>query len=218
MDKITRIVLAEDHKTVREGIKLLVNAQPDMEVVGEAGDGDAALKAVMDLQPDMILMDISMPEMNGLKATKKLRKINPQIKILTLTRHTDDGYLQQLIGAGANGYVLKQSAPAELVNAIRSVRDGNSYLDPALTERVMGGYASKAASKRGSGKGDLTDRESEVLRLIAWGYSNKEIGGRLDLSVKTIEAHKANAMRKLDVGSRVDIVRYAILQGWMQDN
>jgi DNA-binding NarL/FixJ family response regulator len=189
-----------------------------MEVVGEAGDGEAALKMVRELTPDMVLMDISMPGMNGLKATKKLRQICPQVKILTLTRHTDDGYLQQLIGAGANGYVLKQSAPSELINAIRSVRDGNSYLDPALTEKVMGGYVSRAASKRGETKGGLSARESEVVRLIAWGYSNKEIAGRLDLSVKTIEAHKSNAMRKLDIGSRIDIVRYAILQGWLQDN
>lgn len=218
METKTRIVLAEDHKTVREGIKLLVNAQPDMEVSGEAGDGEAAVKMVRELLPGLVIMDISMPEMNGLKATKKLRELYPDLKILMLTRHTDDGYLQQMIAAGANGYVLKQSAPSELINAIRSVRDGNAYLDPTLTQRVMGGYASRAASKRGEGKGDLSDRESEVLRLIAWGYSNKEIGGRLDLSVKTIEAHKANAMRKLDIGSRIDIVRYAILQGWLQDN
>jgi two-component system, NarL family, response regulator NreC len=218
METKIRIVLAEDHKTVREGIKLLVNAQPDMEVSGEAGDGEAAIKIVRELLPDLVIMDISMPEMNGLKATKKLRELYPGLKILMLTRHTDDGYLQQMIAAGANGYVLKQSAPSELINAIRSVRDGNAYLDPALTQTVMGGYASRVASKRGEGKGDLSDRESEVLRLIAWGYSNKEIGGRLDLSVKTIEAHKANAMRKLDIGSRIDIVRYALLRGWLQDN
>jgi DNA-binding NarL/FixJ family response regulator len=218
MNDVTRIVLAEDHKTVREGIKLLVNAQPDMQVIGEAGDGDEAIRTVTEMRPDMVIMDISMPGLNGLKATKKLRQICPEVKILTLTRHTDDGYLQQILGAGANGYVLKQSAPTELINAIRHVCGGNAYLDPALTQRVIGGYASRAVSKRGESKGSLSDRESEVLRLIAWGYSNKEIGSRLDLSVKTIEAHKANAMRKLDIGSRVDIVRYAILQGWMQDN
>jgi DNA-binding NarL/FixJ family response regulator len=213
-----RILLAEDHKTVREGIKLLVNAQPDMEVIGESSDGESAIKMVKELKPDIVVMDISMPGMNGLKATKKLKNLHPDVKILTLTRHTDDGYLQQLLGAGANGYVLKQSAPNELINAIRSVRDGNGYLDPALTQKVMGGYISRAVSKRGEGRATLSDRESEVLRLIAWGYSNKEIAGRLDLSVKTIEAHKSNAMRKLDIGSRIDIVRYAILQGWLQDN
>lgn len=218
MQSLTRILLAEDHKTVREGIKLLVDAQSDMSVIGEAGDGEAALKMVKDLSPDLVIMDISMPGMNGLAATKKLREMSPDIKILTLTRHTDDGYLQQLIGAGANGYVLKQSAPTELINAIRSVCEGNAYLDPALTRKVMGGYANRATSLRGEGKGELSDRESEVLRLIAWGYSNKEIAGRLDLSVKTIEAHKSNAMRKMNMTSRIDIVRFAILQGWLQDN
>ena len=217
MNEKLRIVLAEDHKTVREGIKLLVDAQPDMEVVGEAGDGEAVIALTAKLEPDIVLMDISMPVLNGLRATKKLRALYPKIKILTLTRHTDDGYLRQLIGAGANGYVLKQSAPSELINAIRSVGQGNSFLDPSLTQKVMGGYVSKAESLRGEGRGDVSTRESEVLRLIALGHSNKEIATRLDLSVKTIEAHKANAMRKLGISGRIDIVRYAILQGWMQD-
>ncbi len=218
MSEKLRILLAEDHETVREGIKLLVNSQPDMEVIGEAGDGEIAIKMAADLRPDLLLMDISMPTMNGLRATKRLRAISSTIKILTLTRHTDDGYLQQIIGAGANGYVLKQSAPTELITAIRAVCAGNAYLDPALTRKVMGGYASRAGSLRGEGKGDLTERENEVLRLIAFGYSNKEIGAQLDLSVKTIEAHKSNAMRKLGIASRTDIVRYAILQNWLQDN
>jgi len=218
MSEKLRILLAEDHQTVREGIRLLVDSQPDMEVIGEADDGEIAIKMAGDLLPDLLLMDISMPNMNGLKATKRLRAMSSTLKILTLTRHTDDGYLQQLIGAGANGYVLKQSAPTELVNAIRSVCAGNAYLDPALTRKVMGGYAIRAAGLRGEGKGDLTDRENETLRLIAFGYSNKEIGAKLDLSVKTIEAHKSNAMRKLGIASRTDIVRYAILQDWLQDN
>lgn len=213
-----RILIAEDHQTVREGISLLVNSQPDMEVVGEAGDGEMAVKEAARLSPDLILMDISMPTMNGLKATKRLRSRDPNVKILILTRHTDDGYLQQMLGAGANGYVLKQSAPTELITAIRSIGAGNAYLDPSLTRKVMGGYANRATSLRGDNKGELSDRESEVLRLISFGYSNKEIGAKLDLSVKTIEAHKANAMRKLGISSRIDIVRYAILQNWLQDN
>lgn len=217
MEKL-QILLAEDHQTVREGIKLLVNAQPDMEVICEVGDGEAAIKEATRLKPDLLVMDISMPTMNGLKATKKLRELLPNIKILTLTRHTDDGYLKQLIGAGANGYVLKQSAPTDLLHAIRTVAAGNAYLDPSLTRKVMGGYVSRAESVRGESKGDLTDREEEVLRLISFGYSNKEIGTRLEVSVKTIEAHKANAMRKLGISSRIDIVRYAILQNWLQDN
>ncbi len=217
MEKL-KILLAEDHQTVREGIKLLVNAQPDMEVICEVGDGEQAIKEATRLRPDLLVMDISMPTMNGLKATKKLRELLPNIKILTLTRHTDDGYLKQLIGAGANGYVLKQSAPTDLLQAIRTVSAGNAYLDPSLTRKVMGGYVSRAESVRGESKGDLTDREEEVLRLISFGYSNKEIGSRLDVSVKTVEAHKANAMRKLGIASRIDIVRYAILQNWLQDN
>lgn len=213
-----RILLAEDHETVREGIKLIVNAQPDMEVVGEAGDGELAIGEVARLDPDIIIMDISMPNLNGLKATRRLRREKSDLKILTLTRHTDDGYLQQLIEAGVNGYVLKQSAPTELVNAIRTIASGNSYVDPSLTRKVMGGYVNRSTSMRGESKGNLTDRESEVLKLISLGYSNKEIGTRLDLSIKTIEAHKANAMRKLGISSRIDIVRYAILQDWLKDN
>lgn len=218
MSEKLRVLIAEDHKTVREGIKLLVNGQTDMEVVGEAGDGESAIKLFEELDPDIIVMDISMPVLNGLKATKRLRSKFPRSKILTLTRHTDDGYLRQLIAAGASGYVLKQSAPAELINAIRSIGSGNSFLDPSLTQKVLGGYASKAESLRGENHGDLSSRESEVLKLIAFGYSNKEIATRLDLSVKTIEAHKANAMRKLGIASRIDIVKYAILQNWLQDD
>jgi two-component system, NarL family, response regulator NreC len=216
-DKL-RILLAEDHLTVREGIKMLVNAQEDMEVVGEAENGEIAVKEAVRLSPDMVIMDVSMPVLNGLKATKRLRNTCPDIMILALSRHSDDGYLQQLISAGANGYVLKQSAPKELINAIRAVGSGKAYLDPALTQKVMGGYAVRTTSLRGEGKKDLSSREIEVLKLISFGYSNKEIATRLDLSVKTIEAHKANAMRKLGINGRIDIVKYAILQNWLQDN
>lgn len=218
METRTRVLLAEDHNTVREGIKMLVNAQPDMQVVGEAADGLAAIAKTRELMPDLLVMDISMPELNGLKATEKLRQEFPELKILTLTRHTDDGYLQQLIKAGVNGYVLKQSAPTELINAIRTVTAGRSYVDSELTQKVLGGYAGRTTGPlRGEGTGTVSDRESEVLRLIAWGYSNKEIATRLELSVKTVEAHKSNAMRKLNMRARIDIVRYAILQGWLEE-
>ena len=216
MEKL-RILLAEDHLTVREGIKLLVNAQPDMEIIGEADNGEIAIKKTQKLAPDILIMDISMPELNGLKATQKLTQICPKVKILTLTRHTDDAYLQQILQAGASGYVLKQSAPSELIRAIRIVAEGNSYLDPAITNKVLGNYAVRSAL-RGENKKKLTDRESEVLRMIAWGYSNKEIAYQMDISVKTVEAHKTNAMRKMDMRSRIDIVRYAILQGWLKEN
>jgi DNA-binding NarL/FixJ family response regulator len=213
-----RILLVEDHETVREGLRMIIGAQADMDVVGEAGDGHAAIERAQELQPDVVVMDVSMPRMNGLKATGKLLELCPQTKVLTLTRHTDDGYLQELLRAGASGYVLKQSAPAELLRAIRTVATGGKYLDPAITGKVMGSYASRRTSVRTDAQASISEREAEVLRLIAWGYSNKEIGARLDLSVKTIEAHKANAMRKLDMRSRIDIVRYALLQGWLQVN
>ena len=213
-----KVLLAEDHKTVRTGIKLLVDAQPDMEVIGEADDGEAAVAEATRLRPDIVIMDISMPHLNGLQASKRLLSKFPDLKILALTRHSDDGYIQQLIEAGVHGYVLKQSAPNELINAVRTVASGNAYVDPSLTKKVLGGYAGRSLSLRGENKQQLTDRESEVLRLIALGYSNKEIGTNMNLSVKTIEAHKANGMRKLGISSRIDIVRYAILQNWLQDN
>jgi DNA-binding NarL/FixJ family response regulator len=164
-------------------------------------------------------MDVSMPELNGLQATKKLKQKCPQIKVLTLTRHTDDGYLQQLLQAGASGYVLKQSKSAELLRAIRAVVAGQTYLDPAITEKAVTQIRSGKRTARGASPDvHLSDRETEVLRLIAWGYINKEIAARLDLSIKTVEVHKANGMRKMGMKSRVDIVRYALLQGWLQDN
>lgn len=211
-----RIFIAEDHETVREGLKLIINAQDDMEICGEAGDGRAAVLLAQELQPDVVVMDVTMPELSGLKATKKLKQLCPHLKILTLTRHTDDGYLQELLRAGASGYVLKQSASAELLRAIRAVAKGGNYLDPAIAGRVIAGYAKKSINA--AAQSTLSNRETEVLRQIAWGYSNKEIAAALSLSVKTVEAHKANAMRKLDIGRRIDIVRFAILQGWLQDN
>lgn len=216
MEKL-RIILAEDHNTVREGIKLLINSQKDMEVIGEAENGNEAVKITGSLAPDVVVMDISMPELNGLKATRKLKKLYPQVKILTLTRHTDKAYLQQFISAGVSGYVLKQSAPTELVRAIRTVSSGQNYLDPAITNNVFKDYSSGASTLRGETKSELTTRENDILRLIALGYSNKEIASRINLSVKTVEAHKANALRKLGMHSRIDIVRYAILHGWLQD-
>ncbi len=216
MNKL-RIMLAEDHATVREGLKMIIGAQADMEVVGEAADGRAAIERAKELLPDIIVMDVSMPELNGLKATVKLKQCCPQVKVLALTRHTDDGYLQQLLRAGASGYVLKQSAATELIHAIRAVASGGKYLDPAVVGKVMGNYVGRSTALRGDTRGDLSDREGEVLRLIAWGHSNKELAARLEVSVKTVEAHKANAMKKLGISSRIDIVRYALLQGWLQD-
>lgn len=217
MDKL-RIMLADDHETVRAGIKMIVNAQPDMEIVGEAGDGFSAIARARELNPEIIVMDVSMPEMSGLQATLRIKKLLPEVKILTLTRHTDEGYLQELLRAGASGYVLKQSAPTELIHAIRAVASGGKYLDPTITEKVIGGFANKQVNSGTASVESLSTREGEILRQIAWGYSNKEIAHKLNISVKTVEAHKANAMRKLDMRSRIDIVRFAILQGWLQEN
>jgi len=211
-----RVIVAEDHATVREGLKLIINAQPDMEVVADAEDGRTAIELAQKLQPDVALMDISMPGLNGLKATAKLKDCCPEVHVLAVTRHKDDGYLQQVLKAGASGYVLKQSTPAELLHAIRAVANGGKYLDPTLAGKVMGRYSGRR-SVINEGGTDVSDREVEVLRLVAWGHSNKEIASRLDLSVKTIEVHKANAMKKLGMASRSDIVRYAVLQGWLQD-
>jgi DNA-binding NarL/FixJ family response regulator len=212
-----RVFLADDHAVLREGLRMLVNSQPDMEVVGEAADGRSAVRGVVELEPDVAVLDVSMPELNGLQATARIKECCPYAKILTLTRHTDDGYLQQLLKAGVNGYVLKQSVSGVLLNAIRAVASGQTFLDPAITSKVVGSYVAKSAGKGVAVQNEPSERETEVLRMIAWGHSNKEIAARLDLSVKTVEVHKANAMRKLGMTSRIDIVRYAILQGWLQN-
>ncbi|MEW6127460.1 MAG: response regulator transcription factor [Acidobacteriota bacterium] len=217
MDKL-RIVIAEDHEIVREGLKALVNAQPDMRVIGEANHGYEAIQAVKNLQPDIIIMDVTMPKLNGLEATKKLKQICPQVKILTLTRHAEAGFIQQLLRAGAEGYVLKQSASAELIRAIRALGAGNNYLDPAITGKVMTGYAGKEVKISVDPKNAISDREEEIIRLVAWGYSNKEIANRLEISVKTVETHKTNIMKKLNFRGRIDMVRYALLRGWLKDN
>ena len=212
-----RVLIAEDHQTVREGLSLILKAQPDIEVVGEVSDGRAAVEETKKLSPDIVLMDVSMPHLNGLKATQELKACCPQVKVLTLTRHKDEGYLQQLLRAGAAGYVLKQSPSTELLHAIRAIAAGRQYLDSAIAGTVVRSYVSQAANKGIGTQGELSQREREVLSLIARGYSNKEIANQLDLSIKTVEAHKANGMRKLGMGSRIDIVRYAMLQGWLQE-
>lgn len=212
-----RVLLADDHVTVRHGLKLLIEAQSDMKVVAEASDGNAALQQAATHKPDVIVMDISMPGMNGLVATRKLKQLQPAAAVVTLTRHGDDAYLQELLRAGVSGYVLKQSAPTELLQAIRAAAAGGQYLDSTLMPRVTAGFLGKEGKGVKQSGATLSERESDVLRLIASGYSNKEIAGRLSLSVKTVEAHKANAMRKLGFTGRIDIVKYAVLQGWLHN-
>jgi two-component system, NarL family, response regulator NreC len=211
-----RILLADDHETVRAGLKAILNAQPDMEVIAEALDGEAAVTQTRALAPDVVIMDISMPRLNGLQTTEMLTDCCPQVKILTLTRHAEDGFLRQLLRAGAKGYVLKQSRATELLTAIRAVAGGGTYLDPAVAASVVDRAGSRGR-QRSALPPELSGREEEVLRLIAWGYSNKEIAGRLELAVKTIETHKTNAMTKLGLRRRIDIVRYALLRGWLKD-
>jgi DNA-binding NarL/FixJ family response regulator len=213
-----RILLADDHVTVRHGLKLLIDGQSDMTVVAEASDGAAAVQQALDLKPDVVVLDISMPGMNGLVATRTLKKAQPGAAIVTLTRHADDAYLQELLRAGVSAYVLKQSAPTELLQAIRAAAAGKQYLDPTLTPRVTARFLGSEGNRLNRSGISITERESAVLRDIAAGYSNKEIAARLALSVKTVEAHKANAMRKLGLTGRIDIVRYAVLQGWLDNS
>ena len=210
-----RVLLAEDHETVRQGLKLLLNAQPDITVVGEAATGRAALQEVQARMPQVVVMDVSMPEMNGLAATRAVKKIAPNVAVVALTRHSDEAYVKELLGAGASGYVLKQSASDELIRAIRSAAAGEHHLDATLAARAADAYVARHA--RGPAHPVVSERETDVLRMMAVGHSNKEIADALDISVKTVEVHKANAMRKLGLRGRIDIVRYAALNGWLQD-
>lgn len=212
-----RIFLADDHVVMREGLKSLVNAQADMNVVGEAGNGRAALLQARELQPDVIIMDVSMPDLNGIQVTERLKRACQKIMVLVLTAHDDSGYLRQLLEVGASGYVLKKAAAEELIKAIRVVATGGVYLDPSLAGKVVGGYLSRGRLGNKPRGNEISEREAEVLRLVAWGYTNKEVAGYLRISVKTVETHKANLMQKLDLKSRVEMVRYALRQGWLRE-
>jgi DNA-binding NarL/FixJ family response regulator len=215
MDKL-RILLADDHAVVREGLKALVNAQPGMEVVAEAADGPTAVRLVAEHDPDVVVVDVSMPGLNGAEVTSRLREARPGRHVLALTVHEDKGYLRLLLEAGAAGYVLKRAAADELIQAIRAVAGGGTYLDPALAGAVVGDFVRTPAGGVAAAV-ELSDREAEVVRLIAQGYSNKEIAARIGLSVKTVETYKARSLEKLDLRSRVDIVRYATQRGWLAD-
>lgn len=209
-----RVLLADDHAVVREGLKAMINAQPGLEVVGEAADGPTALDRAAELDPDVVVVDVSMPGLNGAQVTVRLKEARPDRKILALTVHEDRGYLRRLLEAGASGYVLKQSAASELIHAIRAVAAGGTYLDPALAGSVVGSFVGRA-NATDAPSGGLSEREEEVVSLIAQGYSNKEIAARLKLSVKTVETYKARSLEKLGLRSRVDIVKYATHRGWL---
>jgi len=210
-----RIFLADDHVVVREGLKALINAQPDMIVIGEAGDGQTAWQQAQVCQPDIVIMDISMPGLNGVQATAQLKQACPAIKVLALSVHDDTSYLRQLLAAGACGYILKHAAAEDLIQAIRMVAAGGVYLDPALVGHVVAGYVRVPMTTSALLGADLSERETEVARRIAQGYSNKEIATQLTLSVKTVETYRARAMEKLGIDSRSALVRYALEHGWL---
>lgn len=216
MDKL-RIFIADDHAVLRDGLKTLVNAQADMEIVGEADNGRSAWQKAKDLLPDVVIMDVAMPDMNGAQATQRLKLDCPKIKVLALTAYEDKGYLRLLLKAGADGFLLKRAATEELIQAIRVIAANGSYIDPRLAGKLLCRSIRTPASKD-SDRNELSDREAEVLRLIAWGHSNKEIANQLDISVKTVETYKSRLSEKLELNSRADIVRYALREGWLQDS
>lgn len=211
-----RVLLADDHETVREGLKAILHAQPDIEVVGEASDGEEALAAARRLRPQVVILDISMPRMNGLIATREIRHASPHTRVLALTRHAEQGYLQRLLRAGASGYVLKQGRATDLPHAVRAIASGGTFIDPAIATDLVA-ELQREAPQSDPRKRELTARETQVLKLMAWGHSNKEIAARLDLSVKTVETHKAKAMQKLGMQTRIDVVQFAVLEGWLKD-
>ena len=216
MNKL-RIFVADDHQVVREGLKALINSQPDMSVVGEADNGRAAWQLAKGLDPDVAVMDVSMPEMSGAEATERLRAERPRVKVLALTVYEDRAYLRQMLEAGASGYVLKRVAMEELAQAVRVVAAGGSYIDPTLAGQVISGYLNQDPAAGKSAAAELSEREAQVLRLVAWGYSNKEIGWKLSINVKTVDTYKLRLMEKLGLRSRTDIVRYALRKGWLRD-
>jgi DNA-binding NarL/FixJ family response regulator len=206
-----RVLIADDHEIVRAGLRLLIEGQDDMEVVGEAATGEEAINSVRALQPNVAVVDLTMPGIGGLGAIRTLRREGGPTKMVVLTRHDDNAYVRELMSAGTTAYVLKHSGSAQLLNAIRAAARNESYLDAALPR-----YSSSGAPKPGPGP-KVTSRERDVLRLTAGGYSNKEIAAELNISVRTVEVHKTNGMRKLFLTGRADVVRYATLHGWMKD-
>ncbi|CDX04352.1 Oxygen regulatory protein NreC [Desulfitobacterium hafniense] len=213
MTRQIRLFLVDDHSVLRSGLKMILNSQKGMVVIGEADSGSAAIAKIKEINPDIILLDISMPDMSGLQALEKLSKVS-SAKILMLTMHADEKYLQEALKSGASGYVLKQAADTELLQAIRDVARGEIYLDSSLAQNLVKSMYSPRKDNNRSAS-NLTEREKEVLRYIALGYTNKEIGESLSVSVKTVETHKARIMEKIQCHKRSDLVRYAIEQGYI---
>ena len=208
------ILLADDHAVVREGLKRLIDAEPDMRVIGEASEGAEAIDKAVRLCPEVAVIDVSMGDVNGAEATRRIRTSCPGTRVLALTVHEDTSYLRELLDAGAAGYVLKRAAADELIRAIRAVASGGVYVDPRIAGKLVNTFAPPKAALTNA-MADLSDRETAVLRYIAQGYTNKEIASQLGLSVKTVETYKARSMEKLGLRSRVDIVRTASERGWL---
>ena len=217
MMKKLRILLADDHKMLREGLRVLLNSQPGMGVVGEAASGKEVVDKAGELKPDVVVMDLSMPGLNGLQATELLRASHPAIKVVVLTAHEDESYLTQLCKAGAAGYVLKRSAGDQLVQAIRMAARGQIYLEPSLAGKALARLVTGPSASQETANARLSEREKEVLSLIAWGYSNKEAADKLKVSVKTVETYRVRIAEKLGLRSRAELVKYALRQGWLND-
>lgn len=217
MTRKIRVLLADDHAVLRAGLRMLINAQGDMEVVGEAADGDEALRLAREARPDLVLMDLAMPGGGGIAATTRLRRECPKVRVLVLTMHDDVAYLRSALAAGAAGYVIKRAADSELLSAIRLTHRGETYLAPSLAGAVVQ-EALGLAARGGEGRppGDsLSEREREVLCLVAQGHTNQEVADRLFLSVKTVESYRARLMVKLGLKTRADLIRYALSTGLM---
>lgn len=215
-----KILLVDDHAVVRSGLQLLIDAQPDMEVVGEAADGFEAVAKAIEVKPDVVLMDLSMPRgRDGLHTTAELTATMPEVKVLILTMHDDEQYLFRALKSGASGYILKSSPGAELVGAIRQVFQGQAYLHPSAAKQLIQGYLHTASSPVAEMKDIyeiLSEREKEILGLVAKGYTNKEVADLLSISAKTVENHKANLMEKLGLSTRRDLIRFAVKRGLLE--
>jgi DNA-binding NarL/FixJ family response regulator len=211
-----RVMLADDHPVVRGGLKQLIDSQSDMCVVGEAADGEDAWQLATSLGPDVLVVDLSMPVVDGVEATRRVKRDRPSVQVLALSVHEERVYLTQLLRAGASGYVLKRTAAEELLRAIRTVAKGETYIDPALAGTVVEGYLDSQLSHQPH-SASLSEREREVLIRIATGFSNKEIAAELALSVKTVETYKGRVAEKLGLRTRVQIVKFAAEQGWLAE-
>lgn len=209
-----KVFIADDHVLVREGLRLIIETQSDMEVVGEASDGQEAWTRIVELRPDVAMIDVSMPLLNGAQTTERLRFNCPEVKVLAVSAYGDEAHIRQLLASGASGYVLKKAASQELANAIRVVASGGVHLDPQIVGQVVGGFVSQSGSENDSG---LSAREIEVMQLVAYGHTNKEIAAKLHLSVKTVEGNKTRINEKLHIKTRADVVRYALRRGWLRD-